>query len=64
MVMERQVISAERFFDMVDSPEYEDRSVELVEVEAIRIAWADCYARRRKDFQLCYRQHAGHRHCG
>jgi Uma2 family endonuclease len=37
MVMERQVISAEGFFDVVDSPGYEDRSLELVEGEIIEM---------------------------
>ena len=38
MVMERQVISAERFFDIIDSPGYEDRSVELVDGEIIEMS--------------------------
>ncbi len=38
MVMERQVISAERFFDIVGSPVYEDRSLELVEGEIIEMS--------------------------
>lgn len=38
MVMERQLISAERFFDIVGSPVYEDRSLELVEGEIIEMS--------------------------
>ena len=38
MVMERQVISAEGFFDIVDSPGYEDRSIELVEGEIVEMS--------------------------
>ena len=38
MVMERQLISAEGFFDIVDSPGYEDRSLELVEGEIIEMS--------------------------
>ena len=37
MVMERQLISAEGFFDIIDSPGYEDRSLELVEGEIIEM---------------------------
>lgn len=35
MVMERQVISTESFLDIVASPEYLDRSIELVEGEIV-----------------------------
>ena len=38
MVMERQAISAEGFFDIVDSPGYEDRSIELVEGEIVEMS--------------------------
>lgn len=38
MVMERQLISAEGFFEIVDSPGYEDRSLELVEGEIIEMS--------------------------
>ena len=37
MVMERQVISAEGFFEIVGSPEYADRSIELVEGEIVEM---------------------------
>ena len=35
MVMERLYISAERFFEIAGSPDYEDRSIELVEGEIV-----------------------------
>ena len=38
MVMERQVISADGFFDIIDSPGYQDRSLELVEGEIIEMS--------------------------
>ena len=38
MVMERQAISAEGFLEIVDSPGYEDRSIELVEGEIIEMS--------------------------
>ena len=38
MVMERQVISAEGFLEIVGSPEYADRIVELVEGEIIEMS--------------------------
>ena len=38
MVIERQAISAEGFFDIVDSPGFEDRSIELVEGEIIEMS--------------------------
>ena len=40
MVMERLYISAERFFEIAGSPEYEDRSIELVEGEIIEMSKA------------------------
>ena len=38
MLVERQYISAESFFEIADSPEYEDRSVELVEGEIVEMS--------------------------
>lgn len=38
MVMERLFISAEGFFELVGRPEYEDRSVELVEGEIVEMS--------------------------
>ena len=38
MVMERQLISAEDFLAIAESPEYDDRSIELVEGEIIEMS--------------------------
>ena len=38
MVMERLYISAERFCEIAGSPEYEDRSIELVEGEIVEMS--------------------------
>ena len=38
MVIERLWISAERFFELVANPEYDDRSIELVEGEIIEMS--------------------------
>ena len=40
MVMERLYISAERFFEIAGSPEYDDRSIELVEGEIVEMSKA------------------------
>ena len=40
MVMERLYISAERFFEIAGNPEYDDRSIELVEGEIIEMSKA------------------------
>ena len=50
MVMERQYISADRFIEIVEHPEYDDRKVELVEGVIVDMpktrwqAWTDCNA--------------------
>ena len=38
MLVERQYISAESFFEIVDSPGYEDRSIELLEGEIVEMS--------------------------
>ncbi len=38
MLVERQYISAESFFEIVDSPGYEDRSIELVAGEIVEMS--------------------------
>ncbi len=38
MVMERQLVSVERFLEIIESPEYGDRIVELVEGEIIEMS--------------------------
>ena len=40
MVIEKQFINAERFLELVEQPQYEDRIVELVEGELVEMSKA------------------------